>query len=371
MIFENYKNYYNRIIITDSRPMNKANTKKEFTLIQKFKFTLFITLFAIVLITLLGEVILRMKSTDKAYSNKTNLDNELGWVPKEHFSMEYNVRDIGEDGQEYPVKYHTEDNGFRAWGAVNSSLPKVLFIGDSYVQSVEVSNDKTFYNILKDSLNIEVFAFGQAGYGTLQQKLVIDKYFDQIKPDLIVWQSCDNDFLDNNPILEYLSLYKVGLRRPYYTALGKLTYRHPKPIWMEVVDKSKFLELLRKKIMNLEKNDNYSMVMINEKGSDYEEYADVLRSTDFILRDMKKAVGNTPIIGFSASPFEPQLSDMKALCEKNNIPFDVSVAHGMDKVKFGPIKYFTSDEYHWNEAGQSKVASLLIPFIKNHLNTER
>jgi alkylation response protein AidB-like acyl-CoA dehydrogenase len=45
--------------------------------------------------------------------------------------------------------------------------------------------------------SLAVQVYGGHGYGTLQEYLVIDKYIDEIKPDLILLQVCSNDFTNN------------------------------------------------------------------------------------------------------------------------------------------------------------------------------
>ena len=128
---------------------------------------------------------------------------------------------------------------------------RFFFVGDSYIQSVEVSNNKLFYNLLKDSLDIEVFCLRTRWiWYSSGKKMVIERFVDQIKPDLIVLATCDNDFIDNYAPLEYNSTYKVGIRRPYYELDGNVTYRKAMPRMQEVIDKSLFLGLIRRKLTN-------------------------------------------------------------------------------------------------------------------------
>ena len=57
---------------------------------------------------------------------------------------------------------------------------------------------------------------GGGGYGTLQQYLLIKKYFDEIKPTIIIHQFCENDFENNTKQIEKNSiLYSQYYFRPY------------------------------------------------------------------------------------------------------------------------------------------------------------
>ncbi len=148
-------------------------------------------------------------------------DELLGWKMKPNYTFNGLMKDS--EYQTYPVHLEYDQNGFKAFGNIYAKKPKVFFIGDSYTSCIEVSNKKSYFNLIGDSLNVEVFAYGQAGYGTLQEYLVFDKFIDVIQPDMIVWQVCTNDFIDNFYELEMLSGYKVGERRPYLEKNGHLS----------------------------------------------------------------------------------------------------------------------------------------------------
>ncbi len=324
------------------------------------------------MIIIIGEIAMRLTSTPTEYSDKSLIHKQLGWVPKSDYSSSYKVKNYGKKATSYKVDYSTGQNGFRIWGNTEASKPKVWFIGDSFVQSVEVSNENLFYKYIGDSLGVEVFAFGQAGYGTLQQKLILDKYIDEIDPDLIVWQTCDNDFVDNHAPLEYNSGYKVGLRRPYLNLDGSIIYRKPVPRWVEIIDKSKFLGLMRKKIKNTfsSKATVTSQKLINDLNKEYLPYAKSIEITDKIVASIIETTKEVPVIAFSASRFEPSLANMAQIFNNNDIPYNYRVGRQIfDKNKIGPTLH-SSDGYHWNPAGQKYLSELLIPDIVKALKTQ-
>ena len=43
---------------------------------------------------------------------------------------------------------------------------------------------------------------GSAGWGTLQQYMYLEKKINDIKPDILIHQFCDNDFLNNSMKIE-------------------------------------------------------------------------------------------------------------------------------------------------------------------------
>ncbi len=346
------------------------NEKKEFSTGKKIKFVLFTTVFFIIAIVLAGELITRLCNTydTQQYSDKSQIDEILGWKPKANYQARYQMVEFGEDARKYDVSYTTSEHGFRQWGDVNSSKHKILFVGDSYVQSVEVSDEKTFYHIIGDSLDIEVFAFGQAGYGTLQQKIILDQYVGIINPDLILLQTCDNDLIDNHAPLEYNSSYKVGLRRPYYDKKGNISYHKAMPRWQEIIDKFKFLGVLRKKIMNTvaDKDAKSSQVLMAELGEDYIPYKESLEITKKVLEDIKSSLGETSIVAWSASAYEPQLTAFETMSLAAGIPFEAHMGKRIQEYKWGGKNVLTQDGYHWSELGQEKIAEMLIKTISSY-----
>jgi hypothetical protein len=102
-------------------------------------------------------------------------------------------------------------------GDVASDKPRVFVIGDSFTQAPEDASDgKTYYSDLK-KLGLEVFAYGGSGYGSLQEFMILDRYYNVVKPDLIVWQYSTNDVVNNSPELETASrVNNNGMVRPYF-----------------------------------------------------------------------------------------------------------------------------------------------------------
>ena len=191
----------------------------------------------LVIFLVVGEILSRLlipsiHTAEHLHFNTTEKDAELGWKTIANHQFKDTINDAAE--VEYTIDYQTYKNGFRSKlplegltssQAVNSKenqiesmtesqtlkYSKVLFIGDSYTQAVEVGNEKTFYHLLGKKLPIRVYAYGASGFSTLQQLMILEKYIDVIKPDLVVWQFCSNDFIDNYHELEMEANYKIGV----------------------------------------------------------------------------------------------------------------------------------------------------------------
>src|SRR5262245_26780045 len=101
-----------------------------------------------------------------------------------------------EDGSQYPLHVTQGRHGFRRFG--EGTGLRTLVVGDSYTQALAVSDDRTYYDLLQRDVGLQMYAVGSSGYGTLQESMLIDQYFDEIQPLLVVLQFCYNDFMDND-----------------------------------------------------------------------------------------------------------------------------------------------------------------------------
>src|SRR5262249_3996640 len=136
----------------------------------------------------------------------------IGWRPVANLTFDQDVPSFGR------VRYTTTRGGFRVFGDPASSKLKVLFIGDSYTEAAQVSTGDAFYeDLARARHDIEVFAVGGGGYGTLQEYMLLDEWVDQIRPNLIVVQMHPNDLVNNSHALESRSTTDNNqMTRPYW-----------------------------------------------------------------------------------------------------------------------------------------------------------
>jgi hypothetical protein len=154
----------------------------------KYRKWLFVCLAIIIstaIIAISLEIILRIY----VYSTKGSLalisDNATGWAVKPNYNFNRKICSY-KNQQTYPVKITTNEYGFRKWGSLNSKNKKIFILGDSFTHSMYVSDDKTWYSILGQKTGYEIFTYGCSGYGTLQECLILERYYDLIKPDMVI-----------------------------------------------------------------------------------------------------------------------------------------------------------------------------------------
>ncbi len=340
---------------------------------MKTKF--FILLFNLLLLLFLGEVASRLFPTlfDKPPPfNTAILDDTLGWCQKPNYKFKGTQYTLGK--KPYKVKLNFQENGFRCFPKASEgpdTTMKVLVIGDSFTQAVEVSDGQQFYSYL-DS-NFQVFAYGMAGYGTLQEKLILEKYFNQIQPDYVILQFCSNDFIDNNYNLEQGASYRVGLRRPYLAADGKITYKSPLPYFEQQINRSKFLKFVYEKFLRIKlklgfKNTQSSEFHIASNGQAYAPFKNSIKTTKSLLSEIKSLIyPSAQLIVMAADSFQPQDQTIQQICESIDISFIPFPGLKMESAQIDQ-EIFTADGFHWTPYGHRIIGQNLLEHISVKFN---
>ncbi|MEM1217245.1 MAG: SGNH/GDSL hydrolase family protein [Bacteroidota bacterium] len=299
-------------------------------------------------------------------------DDVLGWKMTPNYTFDGIMWGTGVDR---PVSLRYDENGFKAYGNPKGERPKVFFIGDSYTASVEVSNDSSFFNLIGDSLDIEVFAYGHAGYGTLQQLLILEQYIPIIQPDLVVWQNCTNDFKDNCAALERISYYNVKQRRPYLDADGKVVYIRPVSAWYVLGEYSAFVRFIHDRWRGYRQR-NYAHEIgenrVQAQGRSFDLYQQSIDRTTLTLERYLAGVGKAvPTIGFVADDYKPESEDMSAIFASVGIPYTSAPIDALGTAKQRGEKVHSGDGFHWKENGHRIVAASLLPFIAKQLVSDK
>ena len=299
------------------------------------------------------------------------IDSKLGWRPTPHYIFEGVERNS--DGSEHPLLVTQESHGFRAFGDPMAARPRVFVIGDSYTQAVEVSDDKTYYAMLGEKLGAEVFAVAARGYGTFQESLVLDQHFEEIKPDLVIWQFCYNDFMGNYYPLEMKWLAgSIGLERPYLEGEA-LAYRIPKPYaWLLRLNRG-VLRMVPVLATRWDRwlyraRDNNKDVLLEEILSRGEGNADFARSTKVtgrIFDRIRKRVDSIPVVMFEACTTAPVFhSAVAQLARSRGFYFVDELPATLDRARASGVIVDSYDRVHFNERGHVLVADALERYLR-------
>lgn len=156
---------------------------------------------------------------------------------------------------------------------------RIGFFGDSYVESIQVPLDKTFFRLIEDSLpeiNVETLVFGQSGHGTVHSYLKSKKYSRYFDLDMIVYVFCENDLGDqiegirNSDALPYVELknYRIEInddlfsnyikKRIFTDKLKKYFFYNNSILMQTIYSRLKMLQEYGINILDNESNSNMS-----------------------------------------------------------------------------------------------------------------
>jgi len=249
---------------------------------------------------------------------------------------------------------------------------KVLFIGDSFTHAIHVSNDKTYYAVLKKNLDIEVFVLAVQGYGTLQEYMMLDKYVDGIDPDLVVIQFCGNDFINNYYELELASSWNNnGLRRPYFIN-NSITYKTPAnfpAIRDFAANYSHFMYLVISRLDRLKASHDKSGESVEHiiatQGLAFPLFKESAEITERLLRMIKQRIpAQTPILAFSTGYAGRDDKEFKRLSEKIGIRYIESPSLALRAAEHAGVTTTVADGQHWSNEGHEIVANALQAYLK-------
>lgn len=353
---------------------------KEISSTRKVLYSFILVVISLVIVLLVGEGMMRLtqRKLPPPYDNKEK-DAVLGWRSKPFYTYSAsNFMDC--KGGTYPIDIHFTKHGFRKWNerAFDSTIGTALFIGDSYTESLECSDSLVFYSVFKDSVPVNLYACGTAGYGTIQEMQLLDKYIDSVKPKWIILQTCSNDYLDNYWMMEMLSGYHVGEVRPYLVD-GKVEYHYPRPWYERVKDYSLFLNFIlersRQAMLNLHLRHKYTSTedMVDAIGKKYPPYATSLKMTEEALKHIKQTADkhNAKLLVYILGRVDSiqngmDMDDVWTICEKNGIPAITGATEKTEAAKEKGEVVNSFDGYHYNPKGQKILGEVLIDYFRTY-----
>jgi hypothetical protein len=344
---------------------------------KKIAFSLIALSFPAMLVFLGFEMTLRIKAANtRTNEARRVIDSKLGWRPTPSLVREGDSSDA--IGQKYHFRMTQDAHGFRLWGDVNTTKPRVFVLGDSYTQADDIDDQQTFHAILAQRFpGAEFWAFGCSGYGTYQQMMILQEVQPQVRPDVLVLQLSSNDVVNNLAELEScMPFLTTPAPRPYLQDDGTVRFamaqRH-----RGLAGYSKAIASISDRIETLTTASEQWVpgqmrrYTIRFKSDDFDQILDkaVVKTAD-LLRQMKKVVGpNTRVIAFFDEDVEILTNALKQACLLADLPLVESVGKAIsdEEGKRGNFCYRTRDFWHWNNQGHEVVATVLEPYLSKAL----
>ena len=108
-----------------------------------------------------------------------------------------------------PIAFTYDQQGYR--NATQLHDTEVVLIGDSYIEGAYVSDDQTVASKLEMRLGKPVGNLGIAGYGSLQELVVLKKDAPRYRPSIVVWFFFEgNDLYDDQRTANELLMEPAG-----------------------------------------------------------------------------------------------------------------------------------------------------------------
>lgn len=307
---------------------------------------------------------------NKITPRETNLSEYLGWETNANAFSKKKNKWYGE------IKYSTTKLGFRVFGDINTDKTKIFIIGDSFTHGHCVSDGSMYYDYLKEySNNIEIFAYGGGGYGSLQEYMILDNYYDMIKPDIVLWQFCSNDIINNVHELESASFRNNNhMVRPYYVKEGQIEWLYPKQDfgWIYNVIQSSYLLRKLSIRLNILKAEKVGSIE-DELSENHPLFIKAAKTTSEIMYLVRKRVGNNPIVAFSVDYPKWLGNTYSDICNKYGICHIHSIPEAVKEAKESGLRVDGSPyDSHWNNVGHSIAGKIIFDYLiqRNLLNTE-
>ena len=343
--------------------------------IKSIFFNIILIIIALCLPFIAGEVAYRtyhyFKFTAKGNSVQSlNLDQELGWRTTSGYVFKGVKLDSA--STRYEVDIQTNDQGFQLYGNRDSSKVKIFFIGDSFTQAKAVSNNKTYYSLFTDRLPVESFAYGVGGYGTLQEYMILDKYIDEILPDIIVLQCSTNDFINNSYELESKSYINNNkMRRPYYNLENQVYYDLPKkfPNLRGLINEySRFLHKIVGKLDHLidAKKVSIERTIVAQQG-ELPAFKTSVRVTGNILKRIRDRARHSKVYAFCVDNQSPFYESYRSLAGEAGITFIDGISQAIQRAEKEGAIVRARDGAHWNELGHQIAADQLFGYFFSRL----
>lgn len=282
-----------------------------------------------------------------------------GWISAPNREFSYFKKHYGE------IAYSTNEDGFRSFGDVESGKIRIFFIGDSFTQAYHVSDGHAYFDVVgKLRPDVEIFAYGAGGYGTLQEVLALDNFAPKVQPDIVVLQLHANDILNNDFELESSSRENNNhMRRPYLEP-GGVVFRHPDGA-IHLLSRASLvfrqLVLLRDSVLK-----RISGTVETTLDATNPDLRRSLATTRTLLANAQALAGDAAFLVLrvpsgDAYPYESILET--ELCRDQTWHCIAGIEESLDAARRQGGQVESPGDSHWNRTGHDVAGQLIVDYL--------
>ena len=304
------------------------------------------------------EAALRMEYIGKRYGTQ-RLVSPIGWESRPLEDRMVSDPIFG------TIHYTTDERGFRLYGDPSTDRTKIFFLGDSFTHGMTVNDGEQYYHLIEAMRpDVEVFAYGVGGYSTLQEYMILDRWFDEIQPDIVIFQMSPNDLMNNSWEIESRSAFNSQTTRPYLED-GRIVERFPSRNFL--IRHSRVVRYAAERVgfLGAENEAKVENTIDRRVDDNPAIWDDAVETTVQILRMSKERAKGAHFAAFEATPLSPlgeifpELIPRAGVDHLNGIPaaLDSAQAAG-EKIDFSP------QNSHWNLRGNQVAAEQIVNWLE-------
>jgi lysophospholipase L1-like esterase len=293
-------------------------------------------------------------------------DATLGWATRASYARTYAQSTFRRTP--YVVNFSQNASGLRV---CPGSGKKMLVVGDSDTEAWEVSDGKQYYCVAARDLNATAVAYGAGGFGSLQERMVLDRLIPSEQPDLIVVQIGSNDFINNDYDLEKVSFTNNhSMMRPYWRS-GRIEYRWPShffPDWVEEArSQSRLLtNWYNRKLAAVVAKSPGVEAEIDKTGASHPGFLRAAAETREIFAQIKTIAGGRSLIALATDLKEPYQSAYRQMFHDLGIVLIEDAGVAANRAYEQGVDVYVRDARHWNETGHRIYGDALAQAIRSH-----
>jgi len=284
-------------------------------------------------------------------------NSHTGWMHPASTTMEH-----------YGGNISSNVMGLRGEEVGEKNKPRVLFLGDSFTWGWGIGENEDRYTdrLQKQLSDYQFINAGIIGFNTLQEFLLLEHYFSDIKPDYLVLQVFANDFPEN---LTAEGIYP----RPHFDNQDDFSIKnHPAPedkggwIKKSIIYIGEHTYFYRQVIIRI-------LTLILDAGITLEEKVQAPPESD-LLKGMEIAL--KLIFQFSERHHIPMLVIFSSIdSQQREMVEKISMDYKIKAINLDPAFYTATNEWkdhteHWNVYGHSLVAEYLQSPMMDFVNSD-